>query len=279
MCIRDRIISATGTGKTYLAAFDAKSMDPQKLLFVVHRRNIAEKAMATFKKVFGGKKSMGIYSGSKKEVNKNFLFSTVQTIAKLEHLEVFAKDHFDYIVIDESHRAGAQSYVNLIEYFTPKFLLGMTATPERTDGGDIFKLFDHNIAYEIRLNHAMEEQMLCPFHYYGVSDLFIDDTEQDDVTVFNKLTSDERVDRIIAKSKFYGTDNGICRGLIFVSKVEEAKNLSQKFNSKGYNTLALSGNDSNEERAKAIDLLESDNEAERLDYIFTVDIFLSLIHI
>jgi len=267
------IISATGTGKTFLAAFDAKSIEPQRLLFVVHRLNIAKKAMKTFEKVFSGEKTMGIYSGNKRELDKDFLFSTVQTISKLDHLKVFTKDHFDYIIIDESHRAGAQSYKNLIDYFTPKFLLGMTATPERTDGVDIFKLFDHNIAYEIRLSDAMEEQMLCPFHYYGVSDLFIDNEEQDDVTIFNRLTSDERVNRIIAKSKFYGTDNGICRGLVFVSKVEEAKELSEKFNHKGFKTIALSGSDSNDDRSLAIDLLESDNESERIDYIFTVDIF------
>ena len=267
------IISATGTGKTFLAAFDAKSQQPSRLLFVVHRLNIAKKAMNTFEKVFSGKKSMGIYSGSKRELEKDFLFSTVQTISKIEHLKVFEPNHFDYIIIDESHRAGAQSYMNLIEYFSPKFLLGMTATPERTDGADIFRLFDHNIAYEIRLNDAMEEQMLCPFHYYGVSDLYIDEEEQDDVTLFNKLTSDERVKRIVGKSKFYGTDNGICRGLVFVSKVSEAHELSKKFNDIGFRTVALSGSNSNEERALAIELLESENESKRLDYIFTVDIF------
>lgn len=267
------IISATGTGKTFLAAFDAQSQQPKRLLFVVHRLNIAKMAMKTFEKVFSGQKSMGIYSGKKRELDKDFLFSTVQTISKLEHLKVFEPNHFDYIIIDESHRAGAQSYKNLIEYFSPKFLLGMTATPERTDGADIFRLFDHNIAYEIRLNDAMEEQMLCPFHYYGVSDLYIDEKEQDDITLFNKLTSDERVKRIVGKSKFYGTDNGICRGLVFVSKVSEAHTLSKKFNDRGFRTVALSGSNSNEERALAIEFLESENEAEKLDYIFTVDIF------
>ncbi len=270
---RALIISATGTGKTFLAAFDAQSQQPRRLLFVVHRLNIAKKAMKTFEKVFSVRKSMGIYSGNKRELDKAFLFATVQTISKLEHLKVFEPRHFDYIIIDESHRAGAQSYKNLIEYFSPKFLLGMTATPERTDGTDIFSLFDHNIAYEIRLNDAMEEQMLCPFHYYGVSDLFINEEKQDDVTLFNRLTSDERVKRIVSKSKFYGTDNGICRGLVFVSKVDEAYRLSKKFNDKGFRTVALSGSNSNEERALSIELLESENESERLDYIFTVDIF------
>ncbi|MFT6802877.1 MAG: superfamily II DNA or RNA helicase, partial [Salibacteraceae bacterium] len=104
----------------------------------------------------------------------DFVFSTIQTIWKKTHLENFEKDHFDYIIIDESHRSGANFYLRLLDHFEPKFLLGMTATPERTDGNDIFQLFDHNIAYEIRLSKAMEEEMLSSFHYYGVADLVID---------------------------------------------------------------------------------------------------------
>ena len=267
------IISATGTGKTYLSAFDAKAFDPKKLLFVVHRLTIAKDALATFSKVFGSSKKMGIYSGNKKELEADFLFSTIQTISKSEHLTNFSKDHFDYIIIDESHRSGAVSYLRLIEYFDPKFLLGMTATPERTDGNDIFKLFDHNIGYEIRLNRAMEEEMLSSFHYYGVSDLFIDNKEIDDKTEFNALVSSERVERITEKAKFYGSDNGITRGLVFCSRKTEAEELSKLFNSKGYNTEALTGDSSEKERAKAIEKLESDNLNEKLDYIFTVDIF------
>jgi superfamily II DNA or RNA helicase/HKD family nuclease/phage repressor protein C with HTH and peptisase S24 domain len=267
------IISATGTGKTFLGAFDVQAFESKKMLFVVHRLNIAKKAMETFKEVFGDKKSMGIYSGKSRELDCDFLFSTVQTISKQAHLTNFESDHFDYIIIDESHRSGAKSYIDLINYFSPKFLLGMTATPERTDGNDIFQLFDHNIAYEIRLSQAMEENMLCPFHYYGVSDLSIDKEEKENVKLFNRLTSDERVQKIIAKANFYGTDNGITRGLIFVSKIEEAKVLSEKFNQIGYKTVALSGKNNNEERARAIDALESENYNEKLDYIFTVDIF------
>jgi superfamily II DNA or RNA helicase len=122
------------------------------------------------------------------------VFSTIQTISKSAHLENFSKDHFDYIIIDETHRS-ADSYLRLIDYFEPKFLLGMTATPERTDGNDIFQLFDHNIAYEIRLNRAMEEEMLSPFHYYGVTELLIDNNEIDNKSDFNLLVSNERVKR------------------------------------------------------------------------------------
>lgn len=267
------IISATGTGKTYLSAFDAKAFGPKKLLFVVHRLTIAKDSLKTFQKVFGKTKTMGLYSGEKRDLDCDFVFSTIQTISKLTHLENFAKDHFDYIIIDETHRSGADSYLRLIEYFNPKFLLGMTATPERTDGNDIFQLFDHNIAYEIRLNRAMEEEMLSTFHYYGVTDLLIDNNEIDNKSDFNLLISNERVNRVIEQAIFYGSDNGITRGLVFCSKKNEAIELSALFNLNGFKTVALTGDSSEEERAKAIKKLETDNLNEKIDYIFTVDIF------
>jgi superfamily II DNA or RNA helicase/HKD family nuclease/SOS-response transcriptional repressor LexA len=267
------IISATGTGKTYLSAFDAKTFNPKKLLYVVHRLNIAKKAMKTFQTVFGNTKTMGLYSGKKRELNKDFIFSTVQTISRLNHLEQFSSDYFDYIIFDESHRSSADSYIRIINYFKPKFLLGMTATPDRTDGNDIYGLFDHNIAYEIRLNRAMEENMLIPFHYYGVTDLSVNGETLEKESDFRLLTANERVDKIIEKIEFYGSDNGITRGLIFCSKNDESKELSGKFNERGYKTIALSGDSSDEERAKTIERLESDNLEQKLDYIFTVDIF------
>lgn len=267
------IISATGTGKTYLSAFDAKSFQPLRLLFVVHRRTIAEKSMETFQSIFGKDKSMGVYSGQQQEIDKDFLFSTVQTIAKQNHLDKFDTDYFDYIIIDESHRSGSDSYKRLLEHFQPKFLLGMTATPERTDGEDIFSLFDHNIAYEIRLNRAMEENMLSNFHYYGVTDLIIDNEEQENIRDFAYLSSDERVKNIVKYANFYGSDNGITRGLVFCSRNDESKKLAEMFNKSGFRSLALSGDSSEDERNDAIKLLESDNLAEKLDYIFTVDIF------
>ncbi|MDB9744036.1 DUF3427 domain-containing protein [Fibrobacterales bacterium] len=267
------LISATGTGKTYLSAFDAKAFQSKKLLFVVHRLTIAKKSMETFQDIFGAEKTMGLYSGSQLELNKDFLFATIQTISKQTHLEKFDRKHFDYIIIDESHRSGAGSYKRLLNHFQPNFLLGMTATPERTDGEDIFSLFDHKIAYEIRLNRAMEENMLSNFHYYGVSDLTIDDFVHEDTRDFSFLSSKERVDNIIKHARSYGCDNGITRGLVFCSKNDEAKALSDKFNKNGFRSLSLSGKSSEAERSNAINLLESDNLAVKLDYIFTVDIF------
>ena len=143
----------------------------------------------------------GALKGKAIELGAEFIFSTVQTISKPENLELFNKEHFDYIVIDETHRAGAESYKRVLEYFKPGFLLGMTATPERTDGENIFKHFDYNIAYEIRLHRALEEEMLSPFHYYGVTDISVNGQIIDDNAAFDSLTSNERVDKIIEKYK------------------------------------------------------------------------------
>ena len=265
------LISATGTGKTFLSAFDVKRFKPKRLLFVVHRRNIAEAALRSFKYLIPNV-SMGIFSGNTKETDSDFIFSTVQTIHKKEYREMFERDAFDYIIIDEVHRAGAQSYQDIVDYFKPKFLLGMSATPERSDDFDIYEMFDHNIAYEIRLIQAMEYNLLCPFHYYGITDMTIDGIEIDDKSEFNILTSELRVDYIIEKINEYGYSGDRIHGLIFCSRKDECEKLSQLFNMRGYKTIALTGDSSEEMRQKAIDSLES-NDKNSLDYIFTVDIF------
>ncbi|MFR8980683.1 DUF3427 domain-containing protein [Catenibacterium sp.] len=265
------LISATGTGKTFLTAFDVRRFKPKRLLFVVHRRNIAEAALRSFKYLIPNV-SMGIFSGNTKETDSDFIFSTVQTIHKKEYREMFNRDAFDYIIIDEVHRAGAQSYQDIVDYFKPKFLLGMSATPERSDDFDIYEMFDHNIAYEIRLIQAMEYNLLCPFHYYGITDMTIDGIEIDDKSEFNILTSELRVDYIIEKINEYGYSGDRIHGLIFCSRKDECEKLSQLFNMRGYKTIALTGDSSEEMRQKAIDSLES-NDENSLDYIFTVDIF------
>ncbi len=276
---RALLISATGTGKTYLSAFDVNVFKPKKFLFVVHRLTIAKKAMETYKSMFGDQFTMGLYSGEEREIEADFIFSTIQTISKEEHLSRFKADHFDYIVIDETHRAGASSYQRIMSYFEPGFLLGMTATPERTDGYDVFKAFNYNIAYEIRLHRALEEDILSPFHYYGVADLSVNGVAIEDKSDFNLLTAKERVDRIQEFAEFYGCDDGNVRGLIFCSRTEEARALSNEFNRRRnrnqhfYQTVALTGDDSEEIRASAIERLESGERSDQLDYIFTVDIF------
>ncbi len=267
------LISATGTGKTYLSAFDIRNFNPNRALFIVHREQIAKQALNSYKNVFGDTKTMGILSGNSKDTHKEFIFSTVQTLSKYEALLSFCKSEFDYIVIDEVHKAGAISYQKIVDYFEPKFLLGMTATPERTDEFDIFKMFDYNVAYEIRLQQALEENLLCPFHYFGITDISIDGNELDDNTDFKYLVGDQRVNHILNKINFYGYCGDKVKGLIFCSDKKEAKELSNKFNEHGLRTLALTGENTQSEREDAILRLEQDENVNCLDYIFTVDIF------
>jgi len=269
---RALVVSATGTGKTVLSALDAKAFNAKRVLFVVHRYNIASKALATFKEVFGKTRTYGMYSGSETEINKDFLFSTVQTINAAHHLAKFSPDHFDYIIIDETHRAGAMTYQKILDYFQAEFTLGMTATPERSDGYDIFSLFNHNVGSEIRLHRALQENLLCPFHYFGISDLIVDGREIDEFSEFNQLASEDRVNHIITTLNEYSTDSGVIRGLIFCSRVEESEELSALFNEKGFKAIALSGKNSESEREQAMTRLENEGP-EKLDYIFTVDIF------
>lgn len=171
---RGILISSCGSGKTYASAFALRETKQKKVLFLVHREQIAKQAMKSYKRVFGNNRTYGLLSGTEKNFTQDYIFSTMQTMAKDEIMQMFASDHFDTIVVDEVHRAGANSYQKIMDYFKPNFYLGMTASPERMDGFDIFSLFDHNIVYEIRLQQALAQNLLCPFHYYGITDLMID---------------------------------------------------------------------------------------------------------
>ena len=163
------LVSATGTGKTYASAFAVKDFAPKRFLFLVHREQIAKQSIEAYRNVFDESEKFGLLTGNQKDYDKPYLFSTIQTMSKEDVYRSFPKDHFDYIIVDEVHKAGATSYLKVISYFEPEFLLGMTASPERTDGFNIYDLFDNNIAHEIRLQEALEEDLLCPFHYFGIS--------------------------------------------------------------------------------------------------------------
>lgn len=267
---RALLIAATGTGKTYLSIFDVNQVKPKKVLYIAHRDMILDKSEKSFKNILPNIKT-GFLNGNRKDINADYLFASVFTLAKEDTLKSFKKDEFDYIIVDEVHHAGAESYKKIIEYFTPKFLLGLTATPERTDGFDIFSMFHNNIAYEIRLQKAMEEDLLCPFHYYGLSDLTVDGEVIDDKSNFSKLICDERIKHIERSINLYRNFAYPVKGLIFCSRVEEAKELSEKLNKDGYHTKYLTGENSDIERERVIQELESDENP--LQYIITVDIF------
>jgi superfamily II DNA or RNA helicase/HKD family nuclease len=271
---RALLISATGTGKTYLSAFDVERFKPGRFLFLVHRELIASTSKDSFERVFCNSDDTGLLSGNSKDTNKKYLFSTVQTMSRDEVMTSFDPKAFDYIVVDEVHRAGAPTYKKLFAYFKPKFWLGMTATPERTDGNDIFDLFNHNIAYEIRLQKALEENLLVPFHYHGISEIEVDGKILDDHSEFRDLTSEERVKHILNYANLYGSDGERVKGLVFCSRGEEAKQLAEMFCAHGKKAIALGGYSNESEREEAIKRLEEDGFGpNHLDYIFTVDIF------
>ena len=260
------IISATGTGKTFLSAFDVARIKPKRCLFIVHRTNIAIKAKETFAKVISNK-TLGLYTGYNK-TSAEYLFATVQTLKNPKVLTNFKSQEFEYIIIDEVHHAEAESYKKVLAHFEPKFLLGMTATPERSDAADIFKLFDYNIAYEIRLHQALEQDLLCPFHYFAVEDLYLE-SEEILAKNFAKLVSDARVEHIVEKINFYGYSGQSRLALMFVSNVDEAKEFATKLSDKGIKAKALSSQDSEQVRQTTIAQLESGE----LEIIVTVDIF------
>ena len=273
---RALLLSSTGTGKTLASAFALREMNPRRALFLVHREQIAKQAIRSYKLVFGSSRSYGLLSGTSKDKDQDFLFATMQMMAKPDIYTQFSKDEFDVIILDECHHAGADSYQRIMGYFTPKFWLGMTASPD-TNNYDIYSIFDHHIAYEIRLQQALEEDLLCPFHYFGITDLEIDGEVFDDnagVRNFANLVSDARIDYVIEQANYYGFSGERVKGLIFCSRKEEAWELSRKFNERGYRTEALTGDDSPSRREEVISRLTDDeNEERQLDYILTVDIF------
>ena len=281
---RAMLISATGTGKTYASAFAIRKLFSEnilkgkKALFLSHREQINRQALKSYKRIFGNNISMELLSGTNNDINKakgaSFLFSTMNMMAKESVREQFSTHEYSVIILDECHRSGAESYQKIIGYFHPELLLGMSASPERTDNFDVFQLFDHNIACEVRLQQALENDMLCPFHYFGITDLEIEGEDNNDLRKFRHLTSDKRVNYIIDRAEFYGFSGDRVKGLVFCSRKEEAKELSAKFNETGrYRTIMLSGDDSQQDREEAIERLVSDTRQDKLDYIFTVDIF------
>lgn len=261
------LISATGTGKTYLSAFDVRNANPKRVLFIAHRKTILQKAKETYENILRDKKIV-IY-GEEDIDEADVVFAMIQTLSKENHMTKFSPDYFDYIVVDEVHHGGAKSYQSVLNYFIPKFLLGMTATPERGDNFDIYKLFDNNIAYEIRLHDALKEELLSPFHYFGISDIEIDGELINEKSGIKKLTADARVNHIIEKSRFYGYSGDKIHGLIFVSRIDEALLLEEKFQERGVKAIALTGDDSDEKRERSIAQLENGE----IEYIITVDIF------
>ena len=161
------VVLATGLGKTWLSAFDSVSFG--RVLFVAHREEILNQALETFRRV-RPEDYLGRYDGGSKHPDANVLFASIQTLGKQSHLDRFSPDHFDYIVVDEFHHASAATYRRLWRHFQPQFVLGLTATPERSDGADLLDLCDDNLVYRCDLAEGIRRNLLCPFDYFGVPD-------------------------------------------------------------------------------------------------------------
>lgn len=290
---RALLISATGTGKTYASAFAMRELGFKRILFLVHRGQLARQTKKSYEKVFANTVSMGLVGAGYHDYNKDYIFATVQTLNKDEHLMEYKPDAFDCIVLDEAHHTSADTYQKVMNYFTPKLWLGMTATPDKRDdniaGRNIYEIFHYQIAYEIRLQQAMEENLLCPFHYFGISDIaMLGDKQVNTKKItdrdFNMLTGEERVKHIVEQAHYFGYSGEKVKGLVFCSRIDEAAVLSEKFNQtinpetgKVFRTMALSGKTSEEERQRAFERLamneeEADKSNIPLDYIFSVEI-------
>ena len=284
---RALLISATGTGKTYASAFAMRELGFKRVLFLVHRGQLARQTKKSYEKVFAKSVSMGLVGAGYHEYDADYVFATVQTLNRDEHLLQYDKDAFDCIVLDEAHHVTADTYQKIMKHFSPKLWLGMTATPDKRDdnvaGRNVYELFNYQIAYEIRLQQAMEENLLCPFHYFGITDLSIVGDDKDNRN-FSMLTSDERVKHIIQQANYYGYSGEKVKGLIFCSSIKETQELSHKFNNtvnpdtgEYFRTIALNGDANEQERQDAFERLamnESEANAHKqpLDYIFSVEI-------
>lgn len=285
---RALLISATGTGKTYASAFAMRELGYKRVLFLVHRGQLARQTKKSYERVFAKSVSMGLVGAGHHDYDADYVFATVQTLNRDAHLLQYAADTFDCIVLDEAHHVPADTYQKIISHFTPKLWLGMTATPDKRDdnieGRNVYEIFNYQIAYEIRLQQAMEENLLCPFHYFGITDLAIIGDNEEASRDFTMLTSDERVKHIVTQANYYGYSGDKVKGLIFCSSIKETEELSAKLNQminpttgKRYRTIALNGSASEQERQDAFDRLamnEEDATAEQqpLDYILSVEI-------
>lgn len=265
------VIAATGTGKTYLSAFDVKNYNPGKVLFLVHNRLILTSAIETYNKVFGPSNTLELNSSNVEKLDSyNYIFTTDKTAKNCLYNKV-SEDYFDYIIYDEAHKIGEDTqYESLINYFTPKFTLGITATPERTNNPEfLFETFNYNVPYEIRLLDAMNHELVCPFTYFGLN---IPDNLLDSHERFNTKELSEYMKIILENKGHYGEK---LKGIVFCRDKKEAIDLNKDLNNIGFRSIvAISGIDglSREEIEKEIIEFSSD-EPNTLELICVVNKF------
>lgn len=266
---RALVVSATGSGKTFLAAFDALNFAPNRLLYVVHEGSILHNSLTSFQKVFGGLKTCGKYTGEAKELESDFLFST--NVSMCRSLELFDKKEFDYIIIDECHHAVAETYRKIIDYFEPEFLLGLTATENRMDNQDVAELFGNNIPYELRLRDAIINDLIVPFHYYGIRDELVDYGLADSAErrLIAQISDEGNCDFISQQIEKHRPQGQKLKALAFCRNIQHARMMAENMGER-YHTAFLSGHNKTGERIRAYNDLQ--NESKQLEILFAVDI-------
>ena len=262
------IISATGSGKTFLAAFDARNFGAKRLLYIVHRESILKDAKESFVKVFGAERTYGFYTGNENSFESDFIFATSNMLGK--HLDLFKKDEFDYIIYDEVHHVVAETGKKIFDYFAPEFILGLTATPERMDNQNIFNLFDQNVPFELRLRDAINNNLVVPFHYYGIRDQLVDYSSKDKMTIAKNIAEQNNIEFIKIQIEKYRKSGEKLKCLAFCTNIQSCKLMAEELYEEGYHTISLTGINDTGARIKAFKDLQDDNNL--LEIICTVDI-------
>ncbi len=262
------IISATGSGKTYLAAFDARNFGAKRLLYIVHRESILKDAKESFVKVFGAERTYGFYTGNENSLEADFIFATSNMLGR--HLDTFKKDEFDYIIYDEVHHIVATTGKKIFEYFEPEFILGLTATPERMDNQDIFSLFDQNVPFELRLRDAINNNLVVPFHYYGIRDQLVDYSSKDKMAIAKNIANQNNIEFIKSQIEKHRKPDEKLKCIAFCTNIQSCKIMAEELYEEGYHTISLTGINDTGMRIKAFKDLQNENEL--LEIICTVDI-------
>lgn len=262
------VVLATGLGKTWLSAFDSAAFE--RVLFVAHREEILNQAISTFRKIRPWSK-IGRYTGEEKDPDAEILFASIQTLGRKRHLKKFASDAFDYIIVDEFHHAAARTYRNLIDHFSPHFLLGLTATPDRTDGADLLSICQDNLVFDEDMITGIRAGLLCPFKYFGVPD----DIDYEVIPWRSRRFDEEALTLAAATQKRAANaleqfqSKGGSKALGFCCSVRHADFMAEFFRGRGFNAVAVHSEASSYPRARALEELEEG----KLQIIFAVDIF------
>jgi superfamily II DNA or RNA helicase/diadenosine tetraphosphate (Ap4A) HIT family hydrolase len=264
------VVLATGLGKTWLSAFDTNRPEFKRVLFVAHREEILSQAMETYRRC-RPKARFGRYSGSQKDLDADVLFASIQTLGKAAHLRQFSPDAFDYIVVDEFHHAAARTYRGLIEHFTPKFLLGLTATPDRMDGADLLGLCQENLIYRCDFLEGIEQKLLSGFLYMGVPDdvnyaqIPWRGSGFDETALTQALATQARAQNALEQLQLHGGK----RTLGFCCSQRHANFMANYFEQNGLRAVSVHSGPSSAPRASSLERLE----AGELDAVFSVDMF------